>query len=38
LREPQVAPLRYAGFPVEFSGFRELHAAFFTESRTRGRV
>ncbi len=24
--------------PVEFNGFRELHAAFFTESRTRGPV
>jgi hypothetical protein len=25
------------GFPVEFGGAVEPHAAFFTESRTRGR-
>jgi hypothetical protein len=25
------------GFPVELGGVGELHAAFFTESRTRGR-
>jgi hypothetical protein len=35
LRELQIPPLRSPGFPVEFSGFHELHAAFFTESRTR---
>ena len=33
----QVPPLRYPGFPVEVSGVGELHAAFLTESRTRGR-
>jgi hypothetical protein len=32
----QIPPLRSPGFPVEFSGFRQLHAVFFTESRTRG--
>jgi hypothetical protein len=26
------------GFPVEFGGVGELHAAFLTESRTRGHV
>jgi len=26
------------GFPVEFGGFGELHAAFFAERRTRGLV
>ena len=26
------------GFPVEFGGFGELHAPFFTERRTRGLV
>jgi hypothetical protein len=25
-------------FPVEFGGVGELHAAFFTESRTRGHA
>jgi hypothetical protein len=35
--ELQVPPRRYPGFPVEFGGVGELHAAFFTESRTRGR-
>jgi hypothetical protein len=35
---PQVPPLRYPGFPVEIGGVGELHAAFFTESRTRGHV
>jgi hypothetical protein len=30
-------PLRYPGFPVEVGGVGELHAAFLTESRTRGR-
>ena len=35
--ELQVPPLRYPGFPVELGGAGELHAAFFTESRTRGR-
>jgi hypothetical protein len=35
--KPQVPPLRYPGFPVEFGGVGELHAAFLTESRTRGR-
>ena len=34
----QVAPLRYPGFPVEVGGVGKPHAAFFTESRTRGRV
>ena len=37
-REQQVPPLRYPGFPVEVGGAGELHAAFFTESRTRVRV
>jgi hypothetical protein len=32
----QVAPLRYPGFPLEVGGVGELHAAFLTESRTRG--
>jgi hypothetical protein len=34
------ASLRYATpcFPVEVDGVGKLHAAFFTESRTRGRV
>src|ERR1700728_173069 len=35
--KPQVPPLRYPGFPVEVGGVGELHAAFLTESRTRGR-
>jgi hypothetical protein len=35
--EQQIPPLRSPGFPVEVSGVGELHAAFFTESRTRGR-
>ena len=26
------------GFPVEFAGFGELHASFFTERRTRGSL
>jgi len=26
------------GFPVEFGGVGEVHAAFLNESRTRGRV
>jgi hypothetical protein len=34
----QVPPLRYPGFPVDFNGFHELHAAFFMESRTRSPV
>jgi len=29
--------LRYPGFPVEVGRVGELHAAFLTESRTRGR-
>jgi hypothetical protein len=33
----QVPPLRYPGLPVELGGVGELHAAFLTESRTRGR-
>jgi hypothetical protein len=33
----QASPLRYPGFPVELGGVGELHAAFHTESRTRGR-
>ena len=35
--EPQISPLRSPGFPVETRGFDDLHAALFTESRTRGR-
>jgi hypothetical protein len=35
--EPQVSPLRYPGFAVVIGGVGELHAAFLTESRTRGR-
>jgi len=35
--KPQVPPLRYPRFPVETGGVGELHAAFFTESRTHGR-
>jgi len=34
----QVPPLRAPGFPVELGGVGELHAAFFTESRTRGDI
>jgi hypothetical protein len=37
-QEPQVSPLRYPGFPVEFGGVADLHAAFLNESRTRGHV
>ena len=33
----QVPPLRYPRFPVELVGVGELHAAFLTESRARGR-
>jgi hypothetical protein len=36
-KKPQVPPLRSPGFPVETSGSDDLHAALFTESRTRGR-
>ena len=36
-RKPQISPLRYPGFPVDIGGVGELHAAFLTESRTRGR-
>ena len=36
--EPQVPPLRSPEFPVETGGVGKLHAAFFTESRTRGHV
>jgi hypothetical protein len=36
--KPQVAALRYPGFPVEVGGVVELHAPFFTEGRTRGLV
>jgi hypothetical protein len=36
-RELQIPPLRSPGFPVETGGVGELHAAFLTESRTRGR-
>jgi hypothetical protein len=36
-REPQVPPLRYPEFPVRTGGVGKLHAAFFTESRKRGR-
>jgi hypothetical protein len=36
--KPQISPLRYPGFPVGIGGVGELHAAFLTESRTRGRV
>jgi hypothetical protein len=35
--KPQVPPLRSPGFPVEARGVEKLHAALFTESRTRGR-
>jgi hypothetical protein len=35
--KPQIPPLRYPGFPVEVGGVGGLHAAFLTESRTRGR-
>jgi hypothetical protein len=35
--EQQVPPLRSTGFPVEVGGGGDLHAAFLTESRTRGR-
>jgi hypothetical protein len=35
--ELQVPPLRSPAFPVQVSGVGELHPAFFTESRTRGR-
>jgi hypothetical protein len=35
--EPQISPLRSPGFPVKTRGFDDLHAALFTESRTRGR-
>jgi hypothetical protein len=35
--EPQISPLGSPGFPVETRGFDDLHAALFTESRTRGR-
>ena len=35
--EQQVPPLRYPVFPVEVGGVGELHAAFLTESRKRGR-
>jgi hypothetical protein len=34
----QIPPLRYPGFPVEFGGVGDLHAAFLNESRTRGYV
>ena len=37
-RKPQNSPLRYPGFPVEFGGVGDLHAAFLKESRTGGRV
>src|SRR5271155_784449 len=33
----EISPLRSPGFPVETRGFDGLHAALFTESRTRGR-
>jgi hypothetical protein len=36
-KESQVLPLRSPGFPVATRGFDDLHAALFTESRTRGR-
>ena len=32
----QIPPLRSPGFPVKTRGFDDLHAALFTESRTRG--
>ena len=42
LREPEEkqqvpSPLRYPGFPVELGGVGGIHAAFLTESPTRGR-
>ena len=36
-RRLQIPPLRSPGFPVETRGVVDLHAALFTESRTRGR-
>jgi hypothetical protein len=36
-RKLQVPPLRYPGFPAAPGGVGDLHAAFLTESRTRGR-
>ncbi len=35
-RKLQIPPLRYPGFPVEVDGVGKPHAAFLTESRTRG--
>ena len=35
--KPQISPLRSPGFPVKARGFDGLHAALFTESRTRSR-
>jgi hypothetical protein len=32
------AKLSSSGFPVDVGGVGELHAAFFTESRTRGHI
>jgi hypothetical protein len=37
-KKPQISPLRYPGFPVEFGGVDDLNAAFLNESRTRGHV
>jgi hypothetical protein len=34
--KPPISPLRYPGFPVEFGGVGDLHAAFLNQSRTRG--
>jgi hypothetical protein len=31
-RKPQISPLRYLGFPVEFGGVCDLHAAFLTKA------
>jgi hypothetical protein len=38
LRKPQISPLRYPEFPVEFGDVGDLPAAFLNESRTRGYV
>jgi hypothetical protein len=38
LEEPQISPLRYPGFPVEFGGVGDLPAAFPNERLKRGHV
>jgi hypothetical protein len=37
-KKPQISPLRSPRFPVELGGAGKFHAAFLSESRTRGRV